>query len=239
MLANPTAIDASAENSLADAIGACEPFRELQTPILEAMSHAASGRRYAAGETVFAMGQYDGSEFILVKEGRIKASHVDPKTGSMIFEEIGAGETFGLARAIAGGEAASDHGVSVAAERESEIIAIDAEVFRDLAAQRPTLTRALMTHLAKCALGGGRAAEESSPDRRVYAALAAFIERDAVTAQWRIARMPKHRELADRANVEEADAAGAVARLIQSGVARRDYPGLIIDDMVQLNRLAR
>ena len=36
-----------------------------------------------------------------------------------------------------------------------------------------------------------------------------------------------------------AVAASAVAKLIQSGVARRDYPGLIIDDMAQLNRLAR
>ncbi len=50
--------------------------------------------------------------------------------------------------------------------------------------------------------------------------------------------MPKHRELADEAGVEEALTAGAVASLIQQGVARRDYPGLVINDMARLNELA-
>ena len=53
-----------------------------------------------------------------------------------------------------------------------------------------------------------------------------------------IKRMPKHRELADEAGVEESFAANAVATLIQEGVARREYPGLLIDDMSRLNQLA-
>jgi hypothetical protein len=50
--------------------------------------------------------------------------------------------------------------------------------------------------------------------------------------------MPKHRELAERAGADEAAAASAVAQLIQQGVARREYPGLVIADMAGLARLA-
>jgi CRP-like cAMP-binding protein len=130
-------------------------------------------------------------------------------------------------------------GVSITAERDSVIVAVDSLVLRETAAQRPSLTRNLMEYFARRLLRGATPTDEGSHERRVYAALSSYIERDAVSAEWRIPRMPKHRELAERADVDEADAASAVARLIQSGVARRDYPGLIIDDISQLNRLAR
>ena len=64
------------------------------------------------------------------------------------------------------------------------------------------------------------------------------VARDPLSGVWRIEKMPKHRELADRAGVDEASAAGAVASLIQEGVAQRDYPGLVINDMSRLNTLA-
>jgi len=239
MLANPSSPKVDSDDLLIDAVASIAPFSDLPRHSLDALAVAASGRRYAAGETIFAMGQYDGSEFLIVRSGKIKASHVDPASGSMIFEEIGGGQIFGLAQAVVGGDSAGAGSVTILAERESDIIAIDAEALRELASQRPKLTRALMLHFAARIVGGARGEEESSPERRVYAALSDYVERDAVTAQWRIAKMPKHRELADKADAEESIAASAVAKLIQSGVARRDYPGLIIDDMAQLNRLAR
>ncbi len=239
MLANPSLKETDGEAPIVDAIAATAPFSDLQRQTLDALADAASRRRYAEGETIFAMGQYDGSEFLIVRAGKLKASHVDPASGSMIFEEVREGQIFGLAQAAIGLETAGAGSVTVLAERESEIIAVDAEALRELSAQRPKLTRALMVHFAERLIGGGRGEEESSPERRVYAALCGYVERDAVAGCWRIAKMPKHRELADRADADEAVAASAVAKLIQSGVARRDYPGLIIDDMAQLNRLAR
>jgi len=239
MLANLSLNVPDAEPSIADAIASAAPFSDLQMQILDALAAAASRRRYAAGETVFAIGQYDGSEFLVVQSGRLKASHVDPSSGSMIFEETPQGAIYGLAPAVVGGEADGAQSVTIVAERDSEVVAVDAQALRELASQRPSLTRALMLHFAGRLAGARAGAEESSPEQRVYAALCAYVERDAVTAAWRIARMPKHRELADRADVDEAVAASSVAKLIQSGVARRDYPGLIIDDIAQLNRLAR
>ena len=64
------------------------------------------------------------------------------------------------------------------------------------------------------------------------------MSRDLVSGAWRIEKMPKHREVAQLAGVDEADAASAIAYVIQEGVARRDYPGLIIDDIARLNHLA-
>lgn len=240
MLQRPEERLSPTQSPEAEAIAATPPFHDISGEAVAALAEAASLKTYAAGETVFAMGQYDGSEFLIVRSGQIRVSHADAKTGAMLFENVQAGEIFGLAVAAAGGDASRLTGVSLAAERDSDVVAVDAAVLRDLAATRPSLARNLMLHFARQLCGETRAdAEESSPERRVYAALAGYIERDAVSAEWRIPRMPKHRELADRADVEEADAASAVAKLIQSGVARRNYPGLIIDDIAQLNRLAR
>lgn len=239
MPANPLPHIEDADTAAAAAIAEATPFRDLPEQVIASLAEAGSVRSYSAGETVFAMGQFDGSEFLIVRSGKLQAARADQKTGSMLIEHIQAGDVFGLAYAVIGEDVRAPVGVSLAAERDCEIVAIDAAALRLIVSQRPSLTRNLMLFFARKALGDERLSEESFPERRVYAALSELAERDAVTSEWRISRMPKHRELADRANVEEADAANAVARLIQSGVARRNYPGLIIDDMAQLGRLAR
>lgn len=240
MLANPQhPIDDTDTGAAASAIADAAPFRELPDQVIAALAEASSVRSYSAGETVFAMGQFDGTEFLVVRSGKLQAAHADEKSGSMLIDHVQAGDVFGLAYAVIGDDMRAPVGVSLAAERDCEIVAIDAATLRLIVSQRPSLTRNLMLYFARKVLGDERVSEESSPERRVFAALSALAERDAVTSEWRISRMPKHRELADRANVEEADAANAVAKLIQSGVARRNYPGLIIDDMAQLGRLAR
>ncbi|MEK7264543.1 MAG: Crp/Fnr family transcriptional regulator [Pseudomonadota bacterium] len=239
MPANPLQLIDNTDAAAAAAIAEAPPFNELPEQVIASLAEASSVRSYSAGETVFAMGQFDGSEFLIVRSGKLQAAHADQKSGSMLIEHVRAGDVFGLAFAVIGEDMRAPVGVSLAAESDCEIVAIDAAALRLIVSQRPSLTRNLMLYFARKVLGDERVSEESSPERRVYAALSALAERDAVTAEWRISRMPKHRELADRADVDEADAANAVAKLIQSGVARRDYPGLIIDDMAQLGRLAR
>lgn len=240
MLQSPSRSDEIAASPEFTAIASTAPFRDLPEPVVQALADAASIRSYAAGEAVFAIGQYDGSEFLIVRSGRIKAAQADAKSGAMLFEDMLEGEIFGLPIAVSDVDSAALARISLTAERDSVVVAVDAAALREAAAQRPSLVRCLMLHFAERLTGESRRAEqEGAPERRVYAALSGYIERDAVTAEWRIPRMPKHRELADRADVEEADAANAVAKLIQSGVARRDYPGLVIDDIAQLNRLAR
>jgi CRP-like cAMP-binding protein len=232
-----TPID-SAEPVIA-ALKSAAPFSELAPGVLEQLAGACALRAYAAGETIYAMGQYDASDALIVHSGKLRASQVDPSTGAMIVEDFIEGDIFGLAAAAADVDPARFAAMSLSAEKDAQVAVLDSEALRAILSQRPTLAKVMMAHFARALLGAGKiASEETTPERRVYAALIKLVERDAVRAEWRIAKMPKHRELAELAGVDEATSAAAIAKLIQSGAARRDYPGLVIDDMASLNRLA-
>lgn len=220
-------------------IESAEPFLGAPESAIAALSATGEFKSYAAGETIFAMGQYDGSEFLVVRSGKVRATYADPSSGAMLFEDAGPGEVFGLAIAISGSEGSRAASMSLAAERSTEILAVDSESLRLLVQETPALAKNLMSYFARKLSGVSSQQEDASPERRVYAALLSFVQRDAVAAEWRIPKMPKHKELAQSADVDEAEAAAAVAKLIQSGVARRDYPGVVIEDMASLNRLAR
>lgn len=213
-------------------------FADLPGAAVAAISAHACIRRFSGGETVFSTGQFDGSEIIYVASGALKSAQADPRSGSMVVETIGAGAFFALALAAIPADGLRYSEATITAEADTVAVFIDAEAMRALVVERPLLARCLLMHFAKNAAGVG-AAEDENPERRVFAAIATLVRRNAIDATWRIDRMPKHRDLADLARVAEADAASAVAHLISSGVARRDYPGLVIDDMAQLNRLAR
>lgn len=221
-------------------LAAAPLFADLPEAIIDSVAEQSSIRRFGQGETVFSAGQFDGAEILYLASGKLKASRADPASGSMVVEAITPGSFFALALAVLAPDAVGLSEVSISADETADAVLIDAEALRGLVAQRPLLARCLLQHFARASIKtGAAAADETAPDRRVFAAIAAMVRRDAVAAAWRIDKMPRHRDLADLANVAEADAANAVARLIVSGVARRDYPGLVIDDMAQLNRLAR
>lgn len=239
MSATPLAAE-STRVDFSEELAQVAPFRNLAPAVVKAVSDIAEERHYGAGEAIFVFGQFDGGEFFYVRRGRLKASCADGVAGSMIIEETGEGEFFGLADALAGEHNPRAEALTLAAEEDSSVLAIDARAFRAVAAQRPSLTRNLMQHFAEALARGGmrQSPTDASPQRRIFAALMEYVERDAVTGDWRVGRMPKHRELAERAGAAEADAANAVAQLILEGVARRDYPGLVIVDLGRLNRLA-
>ena len=221
-------------------IAGAAPFSDLPAAVSNAIAEVSQIRTYAAGETIYALGQYDGSEIFIVAEGVMKATLADPESGAMMINAVNAGEIFGLAAAIAGDDNVEADKLTLTADSDAKIVAVEVEAFRVIVAQRPSLTRNLMHHFAR-SLSGSRfqgVSQESSPERSIYAALMEYVERDAVSAGWRIAKMPKHRELAEKVDADESLVASAVAQLIQDGVAQRDYPGLIISDIGQLNRLA-
>ena len=232
---------ASERPPIASILSRVAPFADLPDAVLEALAEISDLRDYGAGETLFSLGQFDGGEFFVISKGSLKITLADDETGAMMIDTVSEGDLFGLASAVAGDQGADPEKMTLAVEEDAEIVALDAEAFRVVVAQRPSLTRNLMHYFAK-SLAGARyeiaVADEGSPERRIYAALMEYIERDAVSAAWRIDRMPKHRELAEKADAEESIVAAAVAQLIQDGIAKRDYPGLVITDMNGLNRLA-
>lgn len=240
MTANAVAIDIDAA-AVTRPLEGVAPFAELPEAALKAIEDIAEVRTLAPGETLFALGQYDGGQFFIVRSGALKISYADPATGSMVIETVPARGVYGLAAAVHGELHASHGAVTIGCDAATEVVEINAEEFRAVVAQRPSLTRVLMQHFAKMlveASGRSETTAEANPERSVYAALISYIERDAVSGAWRIARMPRHRELAERAGVEEMVAANAIAHIIQEGVARRDYPGLVVDDIGELHRLA-
>lgn len=238
MSATPLASEQESDE-LASALAAAAPFADLPAPVIKAIADASMERMFAAGETIVSFGQHDGAEFYYVVRGKLKAALADEITRAVLVEEVPAGKFFGLADAMAETAASAAEKLTLTAETDATVIAIEAAAFRGVVAQRPSLTRSLMHYFAKLLSSYGiQEAAGDSPLRRVFAALMTHVERDALTGEWRIPRMPKHREIAEEAGADENVAAAAVARLIQDGVARRDYPGLIIDDMAEFSRLA-
>jgi CRP-like cAMP-binding protein len=220
------------------ALASARLFADLPEPVLKAIATATVERRLRAGETLFTLGQYDGQEFYYVVSGRLKVARASSK-GAMLIERAGKGEFFGLAAAVAGAVEDTAASATMTADEDSFVLCVESAPFRAVVAQRPSLAKSLMQHFAAALVAAPNWREEdAAPERRIFAALMEHVERDAVSGEWRIARMPKHKELAEKAGTEEADVAAAVARLIQNGAARRDYPGLVIVDMQSLTRLA-
>ncbi len=239
MSATAISLSAPSDDPL-ESLASLSLFQGLSGKILGAIRENVDIRLYDAGQTVYSMGQFDGSEFFAVISGRMKVSIIEPETGAMLIEEIGEGAIFAMELAF--GSTASDafQQVSVTADTDLVVVAIEAESFFLLAGQRPSLMRNIAAHFAGelAARRFRNMAAEAAPEQRVFSILLKHVNRDAVTGQWRVVHMPKHRALAEEAGVEEAASAAAVAMLIQEGVARRDYPGLIIDDISRLNELA-
>ncbi len=235
-----TIISTVEERDFSDALAVFPVFQDLPDAVIDSICKNSDRRHYDAGHTVFATGQFDGGEFFVVVSGRMRCSIIDAESGAMMIEDIGEGSIFGLELSMSETAVDKYEGISAMAEDELVIIAVDASAFRELAGQRPSLMRNIAAYFA-AELAVARfdpVKTEAAPHQRVYTALLQFVERDAATGQWRIAHMPKHRQLADQAGVEEAVTADAVASLIQEGVAQREYPGLVINDINRLNELA-
>ena len=239
MSATPIAMEEQ-ETAPDAALSAAPLFDGLPPAVVSSLREASEHRRYSAGQTVFAMGQYDGEEFLVILSGALQLNIVDADKGEMMIEDFGPGAVFGLEAAFCGDVEEICRRVAATALEDAEVLAIDIEPFRKLAASRPSLMRNIAYCLARDAamLRYRRSPAQTPPEQRIFAALMDYVERAPTSGEWRIEKMPKHRELAEKAGVEETEAASAVAALIQDGVARRDYPALIINDIRRLNALA-
>ncbi len=239
MSATPLAVVEPGREDFSQTLKLVAPFNNLPDAVLHAISDICELRQYLAGEVMFALGQFDGSEFFLVRSGKLRSSRADADSESMLVEDFTKGQFFGLAEAVASDENPRADALTLLVEEDVDVIVIGAAEFRAIVGQRPSLQKSLMQYFAAALVrASAPTAAESSAERRVFAALIEYVERDAISGDWRVPKMPKHRELAEKAGADEAAAASAVAQLIQQGVARREYPGLVIADMAGLTRLA-
>ena len=215
-------------------------FRDLPPAVLQRLKESSELRRYEAGQTVFSLGQYDGSEFFIVLSGLLRLNIVHAGSGEIVIEDFEAHSIFGLEASLCEDSEDICRSLAVNAHQDLEVLALDMGSFRKLAAARPSLMRNIAGYLARQTvnLRYRTASAKAAPEQRIFAALLDFVRQDPSSGDWLIERMPKHRELAEIAGVDEPLAASAVASLIQDGVAQRDYPGLIINDIRRLSELS-
>ena len=228
------------EDSVEEALQRAPLFRDLPPVVLKRLRESSERRHYEAGQTVFSLGQYDGSEFFVILSGLLRLNIVHADSGEMVIEDFEARSIFGLEAALCEESEDICRSLAVSAHQDLEVLALDMDSFRKLAGARPSLMRNIAGYLARetVSLRYKTPPAKAAPEQRVFAALLDFVEHEPSSGAWRIERMPKHRELAEIAGVDEPLAAGAVASLIQGGVAQRDYPGLIINDIRRLNELS-
>jgi len=233
--------DTSAEGKIIEKLNVVNPFADLPEKIIAMIAQNSDFRECIEEETVLASGEYDGTLFYVVCEGGLKVSQLNEVTGEMQIVTYRKGQSFGLAAAVCGRIEDLNSQITLSAGGAgTEIIIIESERFREIVLQRPTLSRVLMQYFAESIVDQevGVPREIESAATRVFEQLLKIIERDNVSEVWRISKMPKHRELAELAGVEESEAAAAIAEIIQAGVVKREYPGLIIEDISKLNQLA-
>ncbi len=215
------------------------PFENLSSKILDALRESSDFRDYAKGETIISHGQYDGETFFLVAGGSIKVTITNPRTGAMFIETIECGGSFGLDIVLSENKENFVSHVTLNADTDSQVWLVDAHAFNQLIQQRPSVAKNILYYMSTEIMQSRFQNFEftASPEVGVFSLILSYASRDDLSGEWKIENMPKHRELAQDAGVEEVDAANAVAVLIQEKIARRDYPGLIIDDMAKLEKL--
>lgn len=239
-IAMPAPDDLVSDDS-APALERISMFSGLPNAVMATLEDATDIRSCIVGQTIYALGQFDGAELFIVLSGRVRVSVLDAQTGAMFIEELQTNDFFGIEAALRDDAGDFASGISVTAEEDTRLAVIDAAIFRQLAGQRPSLMRNIAMHFATeiATLRYKATNAEAAPEQRVYAALIEITKREGINGQWRIEHMPKHREIAEKTGVEETDVANSVAILIQENIAERDYPGLIINDMARFNALAK
>jgi len=150
------------------ALSGIAPFQDLPDAVLSLLCEHSEQRQYSAGQTVFPLGQYDGGEFLVVLSGELRASIADGATGAMMIEQVPAKGVFGLEIAMSEPDPELFQQIAVTAEKDSNLIVIDAAEFKSIAAGRPSLMRNVAINMAQQLFAQRFRAltPQTAPDRR-------------------------------------------------------------------------
>lgn len=213
---------AAAAADALDALKASKPLAAVPEAALLRLAEQGVRHDLAGGEGL----EIDGDAAVLAVTGRVRVIEGgrfhDVEPGQILFfDEIVAGR---------GAPAAAGTALEAAA-----IIVLPAAAVEEMLTGAAA-GAAVARYFARRLTAGGAAA--SSPSHRLYGQLVMIARPNGGDGNWRIAKMPRHRELAREAGLSEEAAADAIAHLISTGVARRNYPGLDILNYDALRRLA-
>ncbi|MDR3500034.1 MAG: Crp/Fnr family transcriptional regulator [Parvibaculum sp.] len=203
-------------------------------------------RSFSGNEIILSAGQGPRSgDVMFVVRGAVRLARPMGPTGRISYVDVEAGGQFGE-MALFG----IDESDLTAISREESLLAVMPEhKFVDLLGREESVSRALLCQYARLlrmreasAGAASEGARGATGAQRVYVELLSLAEPRAAAGGSKaglfIARLPRHRQLADRLSTTEEVVAGAIAELVRLGIAEREYPGLLIGDENALRRLA-
>ncbi|MEQ8299356.1 MAG: Crp/Fnr family transcriptional regulator [Parvibaculaceae bacterium] len=180
----------------------------------------------------------DGVTFVV--SGGVRLARSVGDGGRVVYTDVNAGGQFGEMSTF--GVAETD--LTVVAREEGLVASLSEARFLDLLSREESVSRSLLCQYARLlrerevsGLREGAPAVEGTGAQRVYGELLALAEphkNGDGQECLRIAKLPRHRELAARLDTTEEVVARAIADLVREGIAVRDYPGLIVGDRTAL-----
>lgn len=216
------------------------PFDALPPAAIDQLKGSVVYKAFEAGDTVFSIGQYGGDDIVFVERGTARVT-TSAEDGALSVTDFHVGELIGVELVLTQRQEAGLK-IGLSAMTPLRLAYIDAALFEDLVQRYPTFARGLLRWVAQRLVAQDIEPEVgiSSPSQRIFAYLFDLIERKPDDlSSWHIPVMPRHREVSDATGTSELDAAEAVADLIGRGIAKRDYPGMVIVDYDSFHALAR
>jgi CRP-like cAMP-binding protein len=221
-------------------------FSDLAPKELALLASECAWRNFARGDVIVSPGSGSEREIWLVVKGAVRLARSTSADGRIAYSDIPVGGQFGE-MSLFGVE---DEAVTAIAQDECTLATMPEHVFVQLLGREESVSRALLCQYAgmlrqRDAISA--AASTNIPGatgtQRVYGELLALGEPRPANGQLRagllIARMPRHRELADRLSTTEEVVAGAIAELVRLEIAAREYPGLLIVDEKAMQALCK
>ena len=195
-------------------------------------------RRIAPGEVLLARFNVGKAVYFIVS-GRARVVHWLDGQDEVTIATVGAGDAVGEISAVDGGTASA----SIIAEETCVVAELPKEEFQALIVRRGEVALSLLQRWAAIIRDlDDKVSLVSSigPDQRIYSELLrlARIEKPG-SDRWLVPEMPNHQELAIRAQTTRDAVAGAIAELVNRGIAERRTRSLYINDYRGLKDLIR
>lgn len=218
------------------ALSGLDPFLGLTAEMRAAIGAFSETVRYQVGDTIASGVTGDLALLYGIASGEVRRLSVKSGDGAIDVEEVGSGAVIGLGHAITG-RPVTARNMTIMALTAVELVEIDAVRLADLIFSDAAAQRALLIYFAERSIRlAAPAADDASPERRLHQHLLTMVV--AEDDGYKIPQMPRHTVLAEACGTDPRTAAVAVGLLIEQGIARRDYPGLAIEDISALRRLA-
>jgi CRP-like cAMP-binding protein len=220
---------------------------DLAPKELALLASECAWRSFSRGDIIVSAGAGSAERDVwLVVKGGVRLARSTGADGRIAYSDISAGGQFGE-MALFG---ASDEEVTAMAREDCALAVMPEAVFLQLLGREESVSRALLCQYANLLRqrdAASAAVSDNIPgatgSQRVFGELLALGEPRPAAGRSRgglfIARMPRHRELADRLSTTEEVVAGAIAELVRLDIAVREYPGLLIIDEMALRSLCK